>query len=81
MSASRSSSSTGSSSRSRTTAAAMSSASARVGATHIATNSPTCRTLPVASTGCSDTLKPGSPETARIGSTPSRSAAVKTRSR
>src|SRR5882672_1602103 len=59
----------------------MSSASARVGATHIATSSPTCRTLPVASTGCSETLKPGSADTARIGLTPTRSAAVKTLAR
>ena len=44
----------------RRPAAAMSSASARVGATHIATSSPTWRTLPVASTGCSEILKPGS---------------------
>ena len=43
---------------------------ARVGATHIATSSPTWRTLSVASTGCSETLKPGKPETARIGFTP-----------
>src|SRR5436190_11600652 len=56
----------------------MSSASARVGATHMATSSPTWRTLPVASTGCSEILNPGNPETARIGLTPSRSAAVKT---
>ena len=59
----------------------MSSASARVGATHMATSSPTCRTLPVASTGCSEILNPGSPDTARIGLTPARSAAVNTTSR
>ena len=59
----------------------MSSASARVGATHMAMSSPTCRALPVASGGCSETLKPGNPDTARIALTPSRSAAVNTRSR
>ncbi len=62
------------------TDAAMSSASARVGATHMATSSPTCRTLPVASTGCSEILKPGNPDTARIGLTPARSDAVNTTS-
>ena len=71
----------GSSSRSRVTLAATSSASARVGATHMATSSPTCLTLPIASGGCSETLKPGNPDTARIALTPSRSAAVNTRSR
>ena len=38
----------------------MSSACARVGATHMATSSPTWRTLSAASGGCSDTLKPRS---------------------
>ena len=52
----------------------MSSACARVGATHIATSSPTWRTLSEASGGCSDGLKPRTPETARIGLTPARSA-------
>ena len=56
---------------------AMSSASARVAPTHIATSSPTWRTLPLASTGCSEDLNPCRPETARIGLTPARSAAVK----
>ena len=58
----------------------MSSASARVAATQTATGSPTKRTLPSASAGCSDTLKPGRPDTARIGFTPpaARSAQVKT---
>ena len=37
--------------------------------------------LAVASGGCSETLKPGNPDTARMALTPSRSAAVKTRSR
>src|SRR5208282_17277 len=59
----------------------MSSAAARVSATHMATSSPTWRTLSVASAGWSETLKPGKPETARIGLTPAMSAAVKTASR
>ena len=56
----------------------MSSASARVRATQMAMSSPTWRTLPVASGGCSEGLKPGSAETARIGLTPVRSSAVNT---
>lgn len=71
----------GSASKSTCTAAARSSASARLGATHMAIISPTWRTLPWASGGCSEGLKPGKVVTARIGSTPSRSFAVKTRSR
>ena len=61
--------------------AAISSASARVSATHIAINSPTCRILSVTSGGCSDALKPGRGETALIGLTPVRSSAVKTEDR
>src|SRR5262245_684 len=66
----------GSSSRSSMTAAARSSASARVAATHIAANSPTWRSLSAASGGCSEILNPRKPDTARIGFTPTRSAAV-----
>ena len=35
-------------------------------------SSPTCLTLPVASGGCSDTLKPGNPDTALIGLDPGK---------
>ena len=66
----------GSSSRSTSTLAAISSASARVRPTHIAMSSPTCRTFWLASTGCSDALNPGRPDTATIGFTPTRSAAA-----
>lgn len=56
----------GNSSRSSLTEGAMPSASARVAAIHVATSSPTWRTLPAASADCSETLKPDRPETARI---------------
>ena len=39
-------------------------------------SSPTCRTFWLASTGCSDALNPGRPDTATIGFTPTRSAAA-----
>ena len=68
----------GSSSKSTSTSAAMSSASARVGATHIATSSPTWRTLSFARTCCGADLKPFNAELATIGLTPARSSIVKT---
>ena len=73
----------GSSSKSAATRAAISSASARVSATQTAIGSPTKRTLSFANAGCSDTLKPGRPQAARIGLTPSatKSFQVKTLSR
>ena len=71
----------GSGSKSSSISAARSSASARVGATHMATSSPTWRTLPVARTGCTEDLKPGSVVSARIGATPAGPSAMKTRSR
>ena len=71
----------GSSSKSTSISAAMSSASARVSATQAAIASPTWRTLFRARQGCSEGLKPGRLETARIGFTPARSAAVNTASR
>ena len=72
---------TGSASKSTSICAAMSSASARVGAAQSAISSPAKRTLPVASGGCTDDLKPGSEVSARIGFTPARSSAMSTRSR
>ena len=72
---------TGSGSKSMSISAVRSSASARVGAMHRAIGSPTYRTLPEARTGCTDDLKPGKAVSARIGATPARSSAMKTRSR
>jgi hypothetical protein len=60
------------------TRAAMSSAWARVGATHMAMVSPTWRTLPRASGHWSEALKPANAEMARIGLTPARSSIVNT---
>ena len=78
LSAVRISTTAGSSSNSTSTAAARSSAAARLAATQTAIGSPTCRTLPSASTGWTEALKPGKAEIATIGCTPLRSAAVNT---
>jgi len=43
----------------------------------MATSSPTKRTFPIASAGCSETLNPFNPDNARIGLTPAISLAVK----
>src|SRR5262249_13418231 len=70
--------STGSSSNSTSICSLRSSASARVGATHIAIASPTKRTLPCAS-GChSESLYPGTVVGATIAATPARSSRMKT---
>ena len=58
-----------------------SSASSRVGATHMAMGWPTNRTLPPARPGSTEGLKPAMSGTARIGRTSGKSAAMKTRSR
>ena len=59
----------------------MSSASARVGAMHMAISSPTWRTLSATSAGWTEDLKPGSAVSARIGWTPVISAWLNTRER
>ena len=70
----------GSASKSSSQAAARSSASARVAATQAAMASPTWRSLPAASAGCSERRKPGKAELARMGELP-QVGSVKTRCR